>query len=125
MLSSSGKADRIFALVSDGKVQVNSLFVSLPKWPTDLTALGSTCFRVCNDVAILHPNGTVLVNGQPTDPRGIIRIAPQFEIRPIGRKAAQVLFGNWSVTVSIRDKFHFDMVSLTHSAPYATCLLLN
>lgn len=117
----SGQAERIFALVSDSRVSANSLFVDMSKKPIEATAIGSTCFRKCNDVAILHPNGTVLVNGKQKNLLGgTIRIAPQFEIRPFGRKAAEVLFGNWSVIMSFRYNHHFDMVKMTHTSPYAS-----
>eukprot|EP01116_Phalansterium_solitarium_P006763 TRINITY_DN1912_c0_g1_i1.p1 TRINITY_DN1912_c0_g1~~TRINITY_DN1912_c0_g1_i1.p1 ORF type:complete len:385 (-),score=-57.06 TRINITY_DN1912_c0_g1_i1:64-1218(-) len=61
-----GIPGKVFALISDRTVQVNSLFISADAAQDDIkTFLGPTCIRQCSTTVVLFPNKTAFINNKP------------------------------------------------------------
>jgi len=105
-----------FALLSDSNVQMNSKFIRDRK---DLTYLGPTCIRSCNQTVVLRPDGSVETNGRlhkMTFSGQVLLDAPalRFEMlqsHPTSSSARISVPGKWTFEISmLGDRINIDHV---------------
>jgi len=113
-----GQVGKVFAMISDHVVEVNSEFIHRPGKASDAesTVLGATCIRLCDHTAVIYPNRSVIVDGFHTDKHSDVMAGPMRVTR----------FGEWGhiVQVEIPGRWTFQLamygerVDLDRAVPF-------
>jgi len=123
-----GEADKVFNLVSDSTFELNSKFTSEPchrfnHTSVNMTFLGPTCIKTCNQRMIVYPNRTMFINGRHVytspDPTLNHYVSPELEARLVKNHVMVTIPGRWEFEIVMLED-RINIISMTPLGEHGT-----